>query len=184
MSEKKNITRKDSELHGHELEDHPQVVNLQTSSVGVVQAELVRMHLSAVREITSDEVALHQSGAMDVTTVETSAHETALGVVNTGEAELTNSGVGILRAENANVTGVAGVVLAGSANLGNSYAGLVAGREIRGDRIESLVVLARQVDGDVHTVIDTRGAVIAGLVWGLFTGIVMLVGRLVFGRRN
>jgi hypothetical protein len=183
MSEDNDAYRIDSELQGDEAQDHPQVVNLRTSSVGVVQADLVRLHQSAVQGITSDEVALHQSVALDVTTVEVKAHEAALGMVTTGEAEFTNSGAGVLRAENVNLSGMAGVVVAGSANLGNTYAGLVAGREVRGDRIESLVMLASRVDGEVHTMMDTRGAVIAGMVWGLITGIVILLGHMVFGRR-
>jgi hypothetical protein len=162
----------------------PQVVNLQTSSVGMVKAELVRLHQSIARTVTSDEVALHQGIALDVATAQVKAHEAALGLVTTGEAYLTNSGAGVLRAENVSMEGTAGVVLTGSANLGNTYAGMVAGREVRGERIESLLVLARRIDGEVHTVVDTRGAVIAGMVWGLFTGVILLLGRLLFGRRG
>jgi hypothetical protein len=100
------------------------------------------------------------------------------------QVDLTNSGVGILRAEHVNMNGMAGVVLSGSADLGNTYAGLVAGREIQGERIESLVVLAGRVDGEVHAVVDTRGALLAGMVGGLVTGILLLLGRLLFGRRT
>jgi hypothetical protein len=32
-------------------------------------------------------------------------------------------------------------------------------------------------------VIDTRGALIAGLVGGLFAGIMLLLGRMLFGRK-
>jgi len=184
MNEKKDAHQVDSELPGDEAEDHPQVVNLRTSSVGTVQAELVRLHQSVVRAIASDEVALHQSGAFEITTAGVNAHEAAMGVVTTGEAQLTNSGAGVLQAENVNLTGMAGVVVAEYASLGNTYAGLVAGREVRGERIESLVVLARHVDGEVHAVMDTRGALVAGMVWGIFTGIIVLIGRLVFGRRE
>ena len=162
--------------------DRPQVANLTTSSVETVNAELVRMHQSAAREITSDEVELHQSGAIDVTTVEVNAHEAALGFVTAGEVEMTNSAAGAIRAERVNLTGQAGVILAGSANLGNTYAGIVAGREVRGERVESLVLLAGNVEGEVFTVIDTRGALLAGMVGGLFAGLVLLMGRLIFRR--
>jgi hypothetical protein len=165
-------------------EDQPQVVNLNTTSVEVVDAELVRMHQSAAREITSDEVELHQSGAFDVTTVELNAHEAAIGFVTAGEVEMTNSAAGGIRAEHVNLTGQAGVIMAGSTNLGNTYAGLGAGRDVRGERIESLILLAGNVEGDVSTVIDTRGALLAGVAGGFIAGLVLLVGRFIFRRES
>jgi hypothetical protein len=40
------------------------------------------------------------------------------------------------------------------------------------------------VDGDVKTVVDTRMALVAGMVGGLFAGMVFLLGRALFGRRS
>lgn len=165
-------------------EEIPQVTNLDTASVEVIEADLVRMHQSAAQEITADEVALHQSAAMDVTAADVSTHESALGLVSAKEVEMTNSAAGAIRAENINVVGSAGVVMATSVNLGNTYAGVVAGDQVHGRQIETLFLLSRHVEGDVQTVVDTRGALIAGIVGGLLTGIVLLIGRLVFGRRS
>ncbi|HNO31347.1 MAG TPA: hypothetical protein PKI78_06140, partial [Anaerolineales bacterium] len=64
-----------------------------------------------------------------------------------------------------------------------AYAGLVAGREVRGERIESVILLSRNVQGNITTVMDTRMALIAGLVGGLFAGIMLLLGRMLFGRK-
>jgi hypothetical protein len=47
-----------------------------------------------------------------------------------------------------------------------------------------LFLLGNHVEGDIQTVVDTRGALIAGMVGGLLTGIILLIGRLVFGRRS
>ncbi|HRQ24554.1 MAG TPA: hypothetical protein PLF42_14100, partial [Anaerolineales bacterium] len=90
---------------------------------------------------------------------------------------------GLVRAGRASLNGVAGSVVAGSVEFGNAYAGLVAGREVRGERIESIILLSRKVEGNVFTVIDTRGALIAGMVGGLFAGIMLLLGRMLFGRK-
>ena len=57
------------------------------------------------------------------------------------------------------------------------------GVKSEGERIESVILLARKVEGNVTTVIDTRGALIAGLVGGLFAGIMLLLGRMLFGRK-
>jgi hypothetical protein len=166
------------------VEETPQVTNLDTTSVEVIEAELVRMHQSAAQEITADEVALHQAAALDVTAAEVSAHEAALGLVNAKEVAMTNSAAGAIRAENVNVAGQAGIVMAESVHLGNTYAGVVVGDQVRGEQIETLFLLSRHVEGDVQTVVDTRAALIAGTVGGLLAGIVLLIGRLVFGRRS
>jgi hypothetical protein len=167
-----------------EPEESPQVTNLDMTSVEVIEAEMVRMHQSAAQEITTDEIALHQSAALDVTAAEVSAHEAALGLVNARDVEMTNSAAAAIRAENVNLVGQAGVVLADSVNLGNTYAGLVAGGQVRGERIETLILLGNHVEGEIQTVVDTRGALIAGTVGGVLAGVVLLIGRLVFGRRS
>jgi len=81
------------------------------------------------------------------------------------------------------VIGQAGVVIAGTANLGNTYAGAVVGEQVKSERIETLILLSNHVEGEVQTVVDTRSALIAGMVGGLLTGTILLIGRLVFGRR-
>ena len=165
-------------------EEAPQVTNLSTSSSEIIEAEMVRMHQSAAQEITADEVALHQSAAIDVTAAKVSTHESALGLVNAKDVEMNNSAAAAIRAENVNVIGQAGIVMAGSINLGNTYAGVVAGDKVHAERIETLLLLGNHIEGDVQTVVDTRGALIAGMVGGLMTGIVLLIGRLVFGRKS
>ena len=166
------------------VEEAPQVTNLDMTRVEVIEAEMVRMHQSAAQEITADEVALHQAAALDVAAAEISAHEAALGLVNAKEVEMTNSAAGILSADNVDMVGQAGVVLANTISLGNTYAGMVAGGQVRGERIETLILLGNHVEGDIQTVVDTRSALIAGTVGGVLAGIVLLIGRLVFGRRS
>ncbi len=95
-----------------------------------------------------------------------------------------NSGAAAIRAQAVQLNGYAGVVVAEKAELGNTYAGVVVGQEVHGQRIESLVLLARHVDGEVKTVLDTRGAILMGLVGGLFAGLMFLLTRALFGRKS
>lgn len=177
MSEK-NQTSKESK------DESSQVTNLATANVEVIEAGMVRMHQSAAQEITADEVSMQLSIGLDIATAEVVAHESALGLVNAKTVDMTNSAAGAVRSETVNVVGSAGAVIAGTAHMGNTYAGVVAGRDVRGERIETLILLGNHVEGTVQTVVDTRGALIAGMVGGLLTGIILLIGRLVFGRRS
>ena len=166
-----------------QVEQVPQVTNLEQSSVEVIEAEMVRMYQSAAQEITADEVSMEMAAALDVTAAEVTADEAALGLVNAREVDMTNSAAGAIRAENVNVIGQAGIVLAETAHLGNTYAGVVACDTVQAEQIETLFLFSGHVEGDVQTVVDTRSALIAGTVGGVLAGIVLLIGRLVFGRR-
>jgi hypothetical protein len=169
---------------GRSTDEQPQVANLAHVDVDRVQAELVRMHQSSAREIAADEVELHQSISVDVNGSHLSAHESALGMVNAVEVQMQNSGAAALRAQSATINGYTGAVIAGQAQLGNTYAGLVAAQDVKGERIESIVLLARRVEGDVRTIVDTRTALLAGLVGGLFTGMIFLLGQALFRRKD
>ena len=78
--------------------------------------------------------------------------------------------------------GIVGGVAGETVNVQNAYVGVTAAKEVRGEKVESLILLAGRVEGEVHTVVDTRGAIIAGLVGGLFAGLIVLVGRIAFRR--
>jgi hypothetical protein len=51
------------------------------------------------------------------------------------------------------------------------------------DQSSTLILLAREVHGDVDTVLDTRGAAVAGILAGAVLGL-MLIGGSLFLRRK
>ena len=163
--------------------DQSQVSNLSHVDVELVKAELVRMHQSSAQSIEAEDVELGMSAAVDVKASNAAVRDSIVGLVQAAEATMQDNLVGAVRAETISVNGVAGVVVAGNVEFGNAYAGIVAGCEVRGEKIESIILLSRRVEGNVTTVIDTRGALIAGLVGGLFAGIMLLLGRMLFGRK-
>lgn len=163
--------------------EQPEVVNLSQVDVGAVHAEMVRMHQSTAETITSEDVELNVSAAVGVHTQTLSAKQSIFGGVNAENADISNSLVGGVRGGTIGVQGVVGGVAGGTVNLQNARVGAVAAREVRGERVDSVFLLAGRVEGEVHTLLDTRGAIIAGLVGGLFVGVILLVGRIAF-RRN
>jgi hypothetical protein len=46
-----------------------------------------------------------------------------------------------------------------------------------------VILLAREVNGPVETVFDTRGAALAGLIGGIAVGMVLFAGKLLSRRR-
>jgi hypothetical protein len=165
-----------------ESADQSEVVNLARVDVGAVTAEMVRMHQSSAETITSEDVEMNIAAAGGVNTQTLSARQSLFGGVNAESAEITNSFVGAVNGTNVGVQGLVGGVAGEAVSVQNAYIGMTAAREVRGEKVESLIMLAGRVEGEVHTVVDTRGAVIAGLVGGLFAGLILLVGRIAFRR--
>lgn len=161
----------------------PEVVNLSHVDVETITAEMVRMHQSNAGTIASEDVEMNLSAAGGINAHTLSARQSLIGGVNAEGAEISNSLVAGIRGGNIGAQGIIGSAAGETINLQNAYIGLTAAREVRGERVESIVLLASRVEGEVHTVVDARGAVIAGLVGGLFAGLILLVGRIAFRRK-
>lgn len=164
-------------------DEGPQVSNLSQVSVDQVKSELVRMHQSAANEIQAGDVDLNMSAAANVNSASVSAKSSALALAQAVEVTAENSVIGAAQADRISIGGVTGVVVAGSAELDHAHVGFLAGREVRAEKIDTIILLSRHVEGDVTTIMNTRQALIAGLVGGLFAGIMLLLGRLVLGRK-
>ena len=162
--------------------DQSQVTNISQADVQFVQAELVRMHQASAENINADEVELQQSAAGNVKANHVSAHQSAMARVEAGEVLSQSSATGFIQAEKASLSGYTGAVLAGSAEVHHGMAGFVAGREVHVQDARTVLLLGQNINGNVTTLMDSRSALIAGLVGGLFSGLMLLLGRVLFGR--
>jgi hypothetical protein len=159
-----------------------QVTNISQADVQSVHAELVRMHQASAESITANEVELQQSAAANMKANHVSMHQSAMARVEAGEVLSQNSAVGFVQAEKASVSGFTGAVLAGSADVQHGIAVFVAGRDVHVQDARTILLLGQNVSGNVTTLMDARSALIAGLVGGLFGGLMLLLGRTLFGR--
>ena len=162
--------------------DQSQVTNISQADVQSIQAELVRMHQASAENINADEVELQQSAAGNVKANHVSAHQSAMARVEAGEVLSQSSATAFIQAEKASLSGYTGAVLAGSADIHHGMAGFVAGRDVHVKDARTILLLGQNINGDVTTLMDSRSALIAGLVGGLFAGLMLLLGRVLFGR--
>ncbi len=160
----------------------PQVVNLRETSVEKVNAELARVHQSGVKEIVAQEVGVHQAGVGRLTASTVSAHEIGAGSIQAEDATFENSGVVAARAGTLQLKGEGGILLANEAAVSDSMVSVLAARSVRAERVRSVVLLAGNVDGDVETSLDTRGAAIVGLIGGLVFGLFYMAAQFLFRR--
>jgi hypothetical protein len=162
--------------------EEPRVASLSQSSVESVKADLVRMHLSAAIGIQAEEAALHLSAAEQVQADSVSTYQSALIATKAEEVLAQRSAIGYVQAEKASVSGYTGAVVAKNAEVHYGLTGLAAGSEVHVEGARALLVVGRQVSGNVTTVMDARSALIAGLTGGLFAGLMFLLGRALFRR--
>ncbi len=163
--------------------DSPQVTNISQAEVHSVRAESVRMHQADAENIVAQQVELQQSAAANVKANHINMHQSVIAMANATEISVASGAAGFVQAEKMSAGGYTGVVLAGSAEVQHGMAVLVAGRDVRLSESRTSILLARNVSGNVTTLLDTRGALIMGLVGGLFAGLMLLLGRSLFGRK-
>ena len=160
-----------------------QVANISQTDVKTVQAEMVRMHQASADTINANEVELEQSAAAHVQASSVSTHQSALAAVEADEVVSQNTMVGFVEAEKASLRGYIGAVSAQNAEVHYSLAGAVVGNDVHLEGARTILLIAQNVSGNVTTVIEPRSALIAGLTGGLFAGLMLLLGRSLFGRK-
>jgi hypothetical protein len=89
---------------------------------------------------------------------------------------------GYVRAEKVSVNGYTGAVVASSAEVHQGITGMIAGNDVHVEDARTVLLVGRNVTGNVVTLMDSRSALIAGLTGGLFAGLMLLLGRMLFRR--
>lgn len=163
----------------------PQVINLTHTQAQQVEAELVRVHQSLVGRVDAGEVDLQQSAALQISAQNISAHTTSIASVQAKSFAMHESAVAVVRATQADLDGRAGLILAQSATMGaGSRSGLLVSNQVKTEQVRTTILLARQVEGPVETVMDTRQVLLASLVAGVAAGTVLLLGQFLFRRKS
>lgn len=161
--------------------DQPQVTELSEEQLRDVHAQAIDMHQSAAQSISASDVNMAQSAAGALKATNVNAHQAALGAVEAVQVLSEQSLIGAVQAEKASISGFTGSVAAGTAEVHYSVVGAVVGNEVHvADQTRTVLLVSRNVQGNVTTLMDTRGALIAGLLAGLFSGMMLLLGRMLF----
>lgn len=163
--------------------DESQLTNISQETVRDVHAEMVRMHQADAETITADEVEMQQSAAGNVKATRLTARQSAVATVEATEVLAEQAALGYVEAEKASISGYPAVVVAKSADVNNAVAGVVVSKDIQLTESRTILLIGKNINGNVTTLVDTRTALIAGLVGGLFAGIMFLLGRNLSARK-
>ena len=158
-------------------------VNLENAHVELVHGDHVHVTQSAVNQVDADQVDLLDSHAHLVDTHSFTASDSLVSQAHAETMTLSNSSVGVAYAQEATISGNVGALFSDAATLNESHAGLLVAREVHGDRIQSAILLAGQVNAPVETTIDVRSALIIGVAAGAVIGAVLGLFRLLIRRK-
>jgi hypothetical protein len=162
----------------------PQVINLSNVSVENIEAELVRTSQTSIKQLNAKEVELHISALGTARTEELQARDSALGMVVSQQATVQDSIIGGVQAQELSLNGVTALALANSMSIKDLDAITVAGSTISAENIHTGILISQEVNGNVTTMTDGRTVLLAGLAGGTIAGLILLAGKLLFGRKK
>ena len=178
---------KESNMHEYARipeNDESQVTNISQEDVRDVHAATVHLQQAGADAITAEDVSMEQSAAGNLKANRVSARFSAIANAEVTELLAEQAALGHVQAEKASVSGYIGAVGARTADIQNALTGVVFGETVNiGESSRTVLLIGQNINGNVTTLMDKRAALIAGLVGGLFAGIMLLLGRMLFGRR-
>jgi hypothetical protein len=157
----------------------------QPNAGNAIEGDIVQVNQSNISQITAQKVELRQGGANKVNAEQVTAQQSGLGMIQASSVNVSQSGVGFVRSsETVLEKNSTQVLVTQTATINGGTAGLLVAREVHANPLRAFVVLAQKIDGQVETTLDTRGAILAGLIAGIAAGLVSLVGRLLTQRKR
>ena len=163
--------------------DNAQATEVSQEEVRDVHAGSVQMNQAAAETISASDIQMEMSAAAAVKATNVSAHQSALAAVEATQVLSEQSFTGMVQADKASVSGYTGAVAAGTAEIHYGLTGVVIGNDVHvSDQSRTVLLISKNVQGNVTILMDTRSALIAGLLGGLFGGIMLLLGRMLFKR--
>ena len=155
-----------------------QEVYLENANIDSIHGDTVHVHQSSVNHIVTEEIDLESSHVQFVDAQSFNAEKSSIGNVHAELISLSDSDAGVVYADQVNAGGNLGAVFANAVAMNQSHSGVIVAREMHGDRIQSVILIAGKVNGPVETKLDMRNALILGATAGAFFGLVISLLRL------
>ncbi len=131
-----------------------EVVDITQGGAEVVKAEVVHLRQGGAYTVHATHMTVEQGGVAWATCDTLTVEQGGVGAAQTNVFRVKDGGVGVVVAQHAELTNA-----------------------------RTLLLLSGDVHGNVETVLDTRGAALAGIAAGAAIGLMLIIGGLL-GRRK
>jgi len=156
----------------------------ETSTNDLISEEIISLEGGTIETVAADSVQINQGGARSIVAKDVELNRGSALTIQADNVSMQDSAAFVAQAETINSQGSNTFSSLGDfVKFSESRIGVVIAKEADMENSTSVVLLARQVNGSVDTVLDTRGAALAGIVAGISVGLVIFVGNLLSRRR-
>lgn len=150
-----------------------EIISLVQTHVGSAQGDSVRLNQCSVTDLQAETAEIHESALRHTAAQEMTLVDSMVLIAQAGQANISESLVGGVKAQDVVVNGNTVVAAGQNVHLQQSKAGIVAGNQVTGEKIETVLLLAQTVNGPVETKIGPRGLALMGVAAGITTGLVV-----------
>jgi len=154
------------------------VINLTNTQLKCVEAEVARLNQCTINQVTAETVDFNNGAIQTVNSHNLTFQNGAVLVVHSNVLNFSNGGIGVASSQESTVNGNIGVLVSQTAMVNESQTGLMVAREIRGEKIKAVIILAGETHGNVETIVDQRGIALFGLAVGIAISLVFSLFRL------
>lgn len=149
-----------------------------------LDADVITLEGGTVDAVEADRVQIVQGGARTITASEVNINTGSAFSIEADQVVMQQSGAFVAQARQMGLDTSTGFALLGNeVDMEKSRAGMVVARDINLSNSSTVVLLAKNVTGPVETLLDTRGAIYAGLIAGIAMGMVRFAGSLLTRKR-
>ena len=145
----------------------------------IIEGEFVRISQSSVRNVEGGHVEMEQVCALSIDGEKIEATQAAAVMVSGSDLEL-NQSLSMVAAGNNTKLKYSCVPVSltrEKATLKKSAAGIVAAGTVKAENSAAVLVLARNIDGNLNTLLDWKSAAAFGAVFGGIWGLLKLLRR-------
>lgn len=173
----------ESEMKSERTTNEPEtvkgdVINLTNTQLKCVEAEVARLNQCTINQVTAETVDFNNGAIQTVNSHNLTFQNGAVLVVHSNVLNFSNGGIGVASSQESTVNGNIGVLVSQTAMVNESQTGLMVAREIRGEKIKALIILAGETHGNVETIVDQRGIALFGLAVGIAISLVFSLFRI------
>ena len=141
-----------------------------------LQADIVEIDGGTIERVDAETVSIFQGGVRQAVAGNLEMRLGAAGSLQASTARLEQVVAGAVRGNAVEIIeSDAAAVMGGEINAEHSRIGIALADSIHMDQGSSLIMLTREIRGEVTTVLDTRGAMVAGLLAGMAAGAILFI---------
>ncbi len=154
-------------------------LEIEGKNLDIVEADIIKIRQSTIRAVEGSHVELQQTAILTVDSERAEVTQGASLIMKCKKLSM-NQSIGMLctgESANLNLTFSPVTISAGETTINKSGIGVMASKDIHANNTASLLMIGKNVSGNVTTLLDWRSALTIGAIIGGLMGIFHIIGK-------